>query len=78
MDIWVAIFIIAMDIIAKLVVLGGLLMVWLRVMVGRGWAVGGRGRCIGRCWSIGRCGSIGRGWRSIGVTAIGSCHQGKN
>ena len=85
MNIGVAILIIASNIISKRVVLGSLLMVGFRVMgsmiswgghmVGRGsvnhWSRGiggGRGVCRGRC--------IG-GRRSIGVTAIGSSHEGQ-
>ena len=75
MHIRVAIFIIAMNIITKLVILGSLLMIWLWVMIGRGRGmVRCRSRCIGRCWHIGRGSMVGRSRWGIWITAIGSCH----
>merc|ERR1712168_389045 len=72
-NIRVAILIIAMHIVTKLVVLGGLLMVR-----GRGRVIRSRGRGVIRCWwrVIGCRGWVVRGWRGIGVTSIGYCHEG--
>ena len=83
MNIWVSIFIIAMDIISKLIVLWLLLMIWYWCsMVSRGWLVISWSwdiRCWGRCISY-WCRSICswcrciRCWRSIWITCIGSSH----
>merc|ERR1712117_912491 len=72
-NIRVAILIIAMHIITELVVLGSLLVVRCR-----GRVIRGRCRGVIRCWwRVIRCrGWVVRGWRGIGVTSIGYCHEG--
>ena len=91
MDIGVTIFIIAVDIITKLVVLGSLLMIgcwvgsrmvsWGRSMVSWsmdnwGWSMVSWGSMDNRDRGIGRSRGIG-GWRAIRVTGIRSRQKGQ-